>query len=89
MASEYLKWKYRNEKPAEKIELTKQQKRRNWWHYHKWHVIVGAVLLCAAGNILYNVLGIGEIRPDYQIAYVGSSNLHDEAVAALEGALAD
>ena len=89
MASEYLKWKYRDVQPVEKIELTKQQKRRNWWYYHKWHLIIGAVLLYAAGNILYNALGIGEIMPDYQFAYVGTSILPDDAVTALENAIAE
>ena len=89
MASEYLKWKYRDVAPEEHIELTKQQRRRNWWHYHKWHVVIGAVLLCAIGNILYNALGIGEIWPDYRIAYVGSVYLPDETVAALESALSE
>ena len=89
MASEYLKWKYRDVAPAEKIELTKAQKRKNWWHYHKWHVIVAAVLLCMAANILYHMLGIGEVRPDYRVAYVGSAYLPDETVDALEAALAE
>ena len=89
MASEYLKWKFRDVKPEEKIELTPAEKRRNWWHYHKWHVIVGAILICVAGNILYNVLGIGQIKPDYQFAYVGSSQLPDEVAAALEAAFAE
>lgn len=31
MASEYLKQKYKDIKPDEKIELTPKQKRRNLW----------------------------------------------------------
>ena len=88
MASEYLKWKFRDVQPEEKIELTKAEKRKNWWHYHKWHVIVGAVLVCVLGNVLYNMLGIGRVWPDYQIAYVGAAQLPDDTVAALEAALA-
>ena len=89
MASEYLKWKYRDVTPVEHVELTKREKRRNWWHYHKWHVIIGVVLLCAAADVLCHMLGIGEIRPDYRIAYVGSAYLPDETVAALEAALSE
>ena len=89
MASEYLKWKYRDVAPAEQIALTKREKRKNWWHYHKWHVIIGAVLLCAAADILCHALGIGEIRPDYRIAYVGSAYLPDETATALEAALSE
>ena len=88
MASEYLKWKYRDVKPDEPIQYTAAQKRRNWWHYHKWHVIIGAVLLLAAGNILAHVLGVGQIEPDYQIAYVGASPLPDDTVSALESSIA-
>lgn len=42
MASEYLKWKARNEKPAPPPPpMTKKEKRLNWLHYHKLHLIVG------------------------------------------------
>ena len=88
MASEYLKWKYRDVKPDEPIQLTAKQKRQNWWHYHKWHVVIGVVLLVAAGNILYHALGIGKVRPDYQIAYVGANPLPNGTIRALEEAIA-
>lgn len=88
MASEYLKWKYRDVKPDEPVQYTAEQRRRNWWHYHKWHVLIAAVLLAALGDILWNVLGIGKLRPDYQIAYVGSAALPGDTVSALEDALA-
>ena len=89
MASEYLKWKYRDVKPDEPIVLTPGEKRKNWWRYHWWHVLIGLVLLIAAGNLLMHVLGIGEKKPDYQIAYVGSAPLPRDAVNALEGALSE
>lgn len=88
MASEYLKWKYRDIQPEEKTELTPAQKRRNWWHYHKWHVLIGAVLLLALLDIGRGVLGIGAVRPDYQVAYVASAPLPEDTVAALESAFA-
>ena len=88
MASEYLKWKYRDVKPDEPIQYTAAEKRRNWWYYHKWHMVIAAVLVLAAGNILYHVLGAGEVKPDYQIAYVGADPLPDDTVTALESAIA-
>ena len=88
MASEYLKWKYRDVKPDAPIQLTDREKRRNWWHYHKWHVILGAILILAVGNLLWHALGVGEVRPDYQVAYVGKDPLPEETVEALEVALA-
>lgn len=88
MASEYLLKKYQDVKPDQVRELTKEEKRRNWWHYHKWHVVIAAVLALCAGNILWNALGIGEIKPDYSIAYVGSTPLSEETAAALRDGLA-
>ena len=48
MASEYLLKKAKEEaKPEEIHTMTKSEKRRNWWDYHKWHVVIAAVLaLC-------------------------------------------
>ena len=45
MASEYLKWKYRDIKPDQPVEHTKKQKAANWWHYHRWWLLAGVVLL--------------------------------------------
>ena len=88
MAGEYFRWKYRDVKPEEKRELTKAEKRKNWWDYHKWHVVIGVAALVCLGNLLWHVLGFGQVRPDYQIAYVGAAALPDETAAALETALA-
>ena len=89
MASEYLKWKYRDVKPDEKpAPLTGRAKRANWWHYHKWLVLGGIVLALALGDILWHALGIGQVRPDYEIAYVGRDPLPEDTAAAVENALA-
>ncbi len=88
MASEYLKWKYRDVKPEEKRELTPREKRANWWHYHKWHVGIGVILALSVGSICWSALGIGKVKPDYQVAYVGSYELPEDTVAALETGLA-
>ncbi len=88
MASEYLKWKYKDVQPDKPLVLTKKQKWNNWWHYHKWHVIIGAVLLITALSILRYALGVGMTKPDWQVAYVGAAPLPDNTVAALEKELA-
>ena len=89
MASEYLKWKYRDVKPGEKAApLTDRERRANWWYYHKWYVLFGLIALAGLGIFLWKVLGIGVTEPDYQIAYVGRELLPDDAVSALEDALA-
>lgn len=88
MASEYLKWKYRDVKPREKVELTPAEKRKNWWYYHKWHVVIGVVLVLVFAGILWEALGIGRVKPDYQFAYVGTNALPEDTVAALQQGLA-
>ena len=87
MASEYWKWKFKDVQPEEKRELTPEEKRKNWWHYHKWHVVIGVVLVGIAANLVWNALGIGKTEPDYRVAYVGDSFLPDDTAAALETAL--
>ncbi len=88
MASEYLKWKYRDVKPEQPAELTRGEKRKNWWHYHKWHVVIAAVLAGIGIDLACRALGVGQIRPDYQIAYVGENALPDDTAAAIESAFA-
>ena len=88
MASEYLKWKYRDVQPEEHRELTPAEKRKNWWHYHKWHVVIGVVLLGIAVNLILHALGFGQIKPDYQVAYVGTNALPDDTAAAIESVFA-
>lgn len=87
MPSEYQKWIARDVKREEKIPLTKAQKRKNWWHYHKGYVIFGVVLVFCLGSILWYIFGIGQVEPDYQIAYVGTEYLPEDTVSALESAL--
>ncbi len=89
MASEYLRWKYRDTKPNEPPpQLTGKERLANWFHYHKlWLVVWGAVLF-VIGSIVWNALGIGQIKPDYIFAYIGDDPLPEECAAALETGLA-
>ncbi len=89
MASEYYKWLARDVKPEEERVLTKAEQRRNWWYYYKYHVIIGAVLVCIGISLLCSYLGIGQTKPDYAIAYVGSEALSEEAVQALQARFAE
>ena len=83
MASEYLKWKYRDVKPEPAVELTPRQKRANWWYYHKWYVFLGAGALALGVYLTARALGLGQTTPDYQAAYVGSAALPEDTAAAL------
>lgn len=89
MASEYLKWKYRDVKPDEPPPpLTRKEKLANWFYYYKWWIVVWVVLLYIIGSILWNALGIGQVKPDYIFAYIGGSGLSEECAASLETELA-
>lgn len=86
MASEYLKWKYRDVRPEKPLELTKKQRRQNWWHYHKWHVLIGVAVVLIGADWGWNILT--RVTPDYQIAYVGSVPLSERDGASWETQLA-
>jgi len=86
MASEYLKWKYRDVHPEKPVELTKKQRRQNWWYYHKWHVGLVLLLLLVGADLVRHA--VTQVQPDYQIAYVSSYPLCEEDAAAWEARLA-
>lgn len=89
MASAYLEWKYRDIQPEKAEERTPRQKWANWWHYYKWYVLLGAGLLVLGIYLGARALGVGQVKPDYQVAYVGSAALPEDTAAALESALAE
>ena len=88
MAGEYVRWLARDVKPLQKKELTPQEKRRNWWDYHKWHVVLALVCLVFAVDLISDVVHNARNKPDYKIAYVGSTDLPEDTARALETALA-
>lgn len=87
MSSKYYEWLARNEKPEEPRELTPAEKRKNWWFYNKWFVLLGVLLAVIAMDIVWNSLS--RVQPDYRFAYVGSNPLPDDTVSALQTALAE
>lgn len=90
MASEYIKWQLRDLEAKEPPRpLTRKEKILNWLHYRKWHLAAGILVAGIAADLLAHALGIGVIKPDFQIAYVGASALPADTAAALEKALAD
>lgn len=64
--------------------MTRSQKRKNWWHYYKWYVIIGVILSAALLHLIGTSLGLFTKSPDLQIAYVGAQALPDDTVTALE-----
>lgn len=85
MASEYLKQKYKDVKPDEKIELTAAQKRRNWWDYHKFWVLLGAVALIGSALLIRDIFFRPE--PDYQVGYICKTAPPEEVLNNLQARL--
>ena len=61
---------------------------KNWWYYYKWYVVCGSGLVILILYLAGNALGIFGRTPDYQIAYIGETELPQDTVAALEQAFA-
>lgn len=90
MASEYLTKLAKEQKPREEIrELTKKEKWRNWWDYHKWHVVIAAAAVLCAAVFVRDVFFDRAPEPDYQVAFVGSAYLPEATNTALASALAE
>ena len=89
MAGEYVRWLARDVKPAEKKELTPEEKRRNWWAYHKWYVLIGVAGLILAANLVFDAVSNVRAAPDYTITYVGSAPLAEGVAPALEECIAE
>lgn len=64
--------------------LTGKEKWKNWWHYYKWYVVCGIILLAIAADLIGNALGLWQKSPDFQIAYVGNTEFPPDTAAALE-----
>lgn len=86
MAGEYYRWLARDVKPPEKRELTPAEKRRNWWEYHKWHLAAGLVCLVMLVSLICDMVRNSGNKPDYVIAYVGTTILPEDTRHALEAA---
>ena len=67
---------------------TRRQRLENWFYYNKLWVLAGLVIFWVLGSMLWNVLGIGQTKPDYTFSYVGRLKLPQDCVTALETALA-
>lgn len=69
-------------------QYTRKEKLQNWFYYYKWYVAVGLLIVYVAGSMLWSALGIGQVKPDYSVAYMGSRRLTEETVTALTDGLA-
>ena len=51
--------------------MTRRQKWKNWWYYHKFHLLVGLVAIVIGGYLIYGV--VTEVKPDYTIVMLSKS----------------
>lgn len=82
MASEYLKWKYRDVKPDEPIQYTKKELRRNWWEYNIGWVLLGIALFIGAIFVIKSTFF--RTKPDYVLGIVSTVLPQEETQDALE-----
>ena len=88
MAGEYVRWLARDVKPREKQELTPQEKRRNWWVYHRVYVLLALAAVILVGDVIYDAIQNNRNRPDYVLSYVGQTAIPEELELILEEGLA-
>ena len=71
--------------PEPPREYTKKEKAQNWWHYHWVAVVIGVAAVFFGGWIIKDIFF--QVKPDVQIAYVGTHELPVDTVNALQNAL--
>lgn len=89
MASEYLKKLAKEQEPFQPVyqPKTPQEKRKNWWEYNKYYVLIGLAAVIVLGLMIRSTIVNRAPEPDYQVAVLGSGYLPEETVTALEEAL--
>ena len=74
MAREHLLLNVENEEDTlhqAPAPMTRRQKWKNWWYYHKFHLLVGLVAIVIGGYLIYGM--VTEVKPDYTIVMLSKS----------------
>lgn len=66
-------------------DYTPVQRLGNWWHYHKWLVLLATALL-VTGAVLF-AGWLDRTRPDLRVGYVAVQAMDQDAAARLQAAL--
>ena len=85
MASEYLMKKYQDIKPDEPVLMTKEERRRNWWHYHWKLLLISVVCVSLIAYMAFDILSKKE--PDYEVIYVSHTYIQDQTLESIQAAL--
>lgn len=66
----------------EQVPLTPREKRKNFWYYHRFHILIA--ILCAAvlGWTIYEFTS--RVSPDYQIAFVTVDDYPNTVIRQME-----
>lgn len=67
--------------PDEPKQLSKKERRANWWHYNKKWVLLGVLAVVLVGFGVKDLLD--QVEPDYKLIYISSRSLPDEATSKL------
>ncbi len=75
MASARYTWQIDPEelKPEEPKELTKEEKAKNFWYYHKWHFLIGGVALALVVMFVWEI--VAKVEPDYTVGLLSTHSI--------------
>ena len=66
--------------------VTAKDKRKNWWYYHKFHLLIGIIAAALVGNFIYSIAT--KVEPDYTIALLTSYSMPQNGITQLEECIA-
>ena len=66
--------------------VTAKDKRKNWWYYHKRHLLVGIIAAAMVGSLIYSL--VSQVEPDYTIGLLTSYSMPDVGKQQLESCIA-
>lgn len=66
--------------------VTAKDKGKNWWYYHKIHLLVGVLAVALVGSFLYSMFT--KVSPDYTIALLTSYTMPETGLNQLEDYIA-
>lgn len=73
-------------RPESEIQpKTPREKWKNFWYYHKWHFLIGAVGLVLLAFLIKDLAF--QVKPDYQVMLATQTTVPQETVDALEQTL--
>lgn len=79
---------HKDDKPGDASNPGFKKKWNNWWYYHKWYVIAGAVAIVLLIDLGHSIWVNRRNEPDFQIAYIGCM-LPEDTVEHLEQAFTE